>query len=249
MKKFTLISLVVLFVVFFAGCGKTNLSLNTKINRNGSIDIVSKTETTDILPDLLNQNTQINSSLLNIENKNSKIKFYKEDGKNISEFDYHFKNYTELNSAFSNVNQKAVKFEVVKHKGFLHNTYDYSVDIQSSLTPESINERITSEIANKGIPLDSAKVKSINDFLLNSVNLSNSLTIPGKITKSNGEITGSTVTWSYPLGQIKENTKMNASFRVINPVGLVTLLIIIFVVILTFVILYFLHKKKAKIKS
>ena len=249
MKKRLFILVIFFSLLFMAGCGNSEVSLNTKINKNGSIDMKSKISTDSLLPNLSSQNYQINSSILSIENKNGEGKIYKDGNKAISEFDYHFKNYKELDSVFSKVTQDNIRVQVNKHKGILFNTYDFSVDVQNSFTPDNINKKIESEIINNNIPIDITginKIKDFNTLIANSVTLSNSLTIPGKVTKSNGDINGNTVTWKYPLGEIKKNTKMTATFKVINPKGIITISIILLV--LPFSLGFIFYKRKSKIR-
>lgn len=247
MKKSLFILVVFFSILFMSGCGNSEASLNTKINKDGSIDMKSKISTDSILPNLSIQDSQINNTIFNIEGKNGTAKMYKDGDKTISELNYHFKDYKELDSVFSKVAQDNIKVQVIKHKGIIFNKYDFSVDVQNSLTPDNLNKRIEAEAAKNNIPLNLTKIKDLNNLFASSVTLSNSLTIPGKVTKSNGTIDGDTVTWKYQLSELKDNTKMTATFRVINPKGLITVVVISLILILCLAI--FLYKRKHKVRT
>lgn len=199
-----------------------NIGAQTKIDEKGVGDFVLKLSTTGIYSQALQQG-QTSSNTPTTEDslfskdlaKNTTAKEYADGDKQIREWTMHFNNLQEFNDHFKTAKAGEFKVNIAENKSFFKNTYVYTMNLPDKFTAEELSKDVNkNENSNQNAIVSE---KDVVDFLSTSISVSNSLTVPGKVIKTNATKTeGNILSWGYTLSQIKKGDTMTATYEITN---------------------------------
>lgn len=220
MKKRMTVLILIMFVFLLTGCGSISVETNTKINKSGGGTFTQKIVADGIFAqeegsynDQYKEVFEKYKSSIKVENK-------KENDKIISQFTYTFKNLNDLNKFSKDLGENQFDVSLQKKDGFFYTTYIYNAKLPKNMSMDEAMKEVKTQGGSDNLGYSQ---EDIIKFIGQAIKYKNSITLPSRPTKTNGTITGNTVTWEFALSDIKPNTQMTLEYQALNVVNIAIL--------------------------
>jgi hypothetical protein len=218
-------SLILCFCMFsLYGCGKADLGMTSKINENGSGEIViiaalsgvfaqqAATATTE-------ESTNAMLNAFNLKGKNIKTETTEANGIKTTKITFVFNNLDELNNVFKDVKDTDFKINVEKKVSLFKTQYVYTIKLPANFNVDAMMKELEKDPSVASNQL--IDKNTIASFIGSAITVKNTLTIPGKLITSNATKTEqNTLTWDYAFSQLRTNEAFTATYEVANKVNI-----------------------------
>ena len=246
-KKYISIMIIVFSIItLFTGCGKVELSSDVTVNIDGSANVLVKVYYDDEIGKLIDNDLL---SRVLVDNKED-INKYKSGEFNIEEVNI---TTDKIDIAkVKNIENEYLNINVNKDKGIFLDLYNIDIKLNKNMIEvikDNIQTNINNNISNfTGLNLGQYISGPISTNITNYIkDIPYKLTIslPVSIVDSNAtaKINNKSVSWSYNLGDLNENTELKLSFKAPNIINIIIIILIILVIIITGIIIKRNNKK------